>query len=146
MVATGYASMDTTVDKTNLVLKEIEETYGWPKDRRNQSYTALRVVLHALRDRLTVDEGAQFAAQLPTLIRGIYYEGWNPSRVPVKMDSAAFLARIRQEFPYDVEGGIEPLTQTVLRALRQFVSAAEWDDIASSMPGELAAIIGHPGW
>jgi uncharacterized protein (DUF2267 family) len=138
--------MDTTVDKTNRVLKEIEETYGWPKDRRNQSYTALRVVLHALRDRLTVEEGAQFAAQLPTLIRGVYYEGWNPSRVPVKMDGAEFLARIRQEFPYDVEGDIELLTQTVLRALGQFVTAGEWDDITSSMPGELAAIIGNRGW
>ena len=86
MAATGYPSIDATVDRTNRVLKDIEEAYGWPKERRNQSYNALRAVLHTLRDRVTVDESAQFAAQLPTLVRGIYYEGWDPSRVPVKMD------------------------------------------------------------
>lgn len=67
MVATGYPSIDTTVDKTNRVLSEIEQAYGWPKERRGQSYAALRSVLHALRDCLTVDESAHLAAQLPTL-------------------------------------------------------------------------------
>jgi uncharacterized protein (DUF2267 family) len=141
MVATGYPAVDTTVDKTNQVLKDIEQAYGWPRERRNQSYTALRVVLHALRDRLTIDESAHFAAQLPTLVRGIYYEGWDPSRVPVKMDGGQFLARIRQEFPYDVPGGVEPLTRTVVRALRRFVTEAEWEDVTSGMPRELASIV-----
>jgi uncharacterized protein (DUF2267 family) len=31
-------------------------------------------VLHALRDRLTVEEASDLAAQLPMLIRGLYYE------------------------------------------------------------------------
>lgn len=141
MVATGYRSIDTTVDKTNRVLREIEEAYGWPKERRNQSYAALRAVLHALRDRLTVDECAHVAAQLPTLIRGIYFEGWDPSRVPVKMHDEEFTSRIRQEFPYDVQGGIQPLIQTVLRALHGHITEGEWDDVKTSMPKELASVL-----
>jgi uncharacterized protein (DUF2267 family) len=141
MVATGYRSIDTTVDKTNRVLREIEEAYGWPKERRNQSYAALRAVLHALRDRLTVDECAHVAAQLPTLIRGIYFEGWDPSRVPVKMHDEEFLRRVRREFSYDVQGGIQPLIKTVLRALRGHVTEGEWDDIKTSMPKELATVL-----
>jgi uncharacterized protein (DUF2267 family) len=58
MGATGFSSFKTTEDKTNRVLREIEEAYGWPKERRNQSYAALRAVLHAVRDRLTVEETA----------------------------------------------------------------------------------------
>jgi uncharacterized protein (DUF2267 family) len=141
MVATGYQSIDATVDKTNRVLKEIEQAYGWPKERRNQSYAALRVALHTLRDRLTIDESAQFAAPLPTLIRGIYYEGWDPHQVPVKMDGAEFLRRIRQGFPYDVQGGVQALTQNVLRALRPHVTEGEWEDIRSGLPKELASIL-----
>ena len=38
----------------------------------------LRAVLHAARDRLTVDE----TAQLSELIRCIYYELWDPSPAP----------------------------------------------------------------
>ncbi len=72
MTMTGLSSFDTTLEKTNHILREIEQAYGWPKDRRNQSYGALRAVLHALRDRLTVEVTAQLAAQLPLLVRGIY--------------------------------------------------------------------------
>ncbi|WP_405148399.1 DUF2267 domain-containing protein [Sphaerisporangium sp. NBC_01403] len=141
MAETGYSSFNTTVDKTNHLLKQIEQAYGWPKERRNQSYAALRAVLHALRDRLTVEEAAQLGAQLPMLVRGIYYEGWNPTDVPVKMDREEFLARVRKEFPYAVKGGAEHLIETVLNALRIYVTEGEWDDIKSSMPKELAEVL-----
>lgn len=141
MSDSGYSTFSTTVDKTNHVLNEIEHAYGWPKERRNQSYAALRAVLHALRDRLTVDEAAQLSAQLPMLIRGIYFAGWDPSKVPVKMKKEEFLERIQREFPYEVEGGLEPLVQNVLRALKGHVSEGEWEDIRSSMPRELATIL-----
>src|ERR1700754_110370 len=103
MVDAGFAAFSTTVDRTNRVLKEIESVYGWPKERRNQSYAALRAVLHALRDRLSVDKAAQLAAQFPMLIRGVYYDGWDPSRVPQRMKRDEFLERVRREFFYDVE-------------------------------------------
>ena len=139
--ATGYHSFDTTVDKTNRVLNEIEHAYAWPKSRRNQSYAALRAVLHALRDRLPVEESAQLAAQLPMLVRGVYYDGWNPSRVPVKMGRDEFEERVRVEFPFDIEGGVEPLIATVLRALKQYGTEGEWADVRATMPKELAAVI-----
>ena len=137
----GYPAFTATLDKTNHVLKEIEAAYGWPKERRSQSYAALRAVLHALRDRLTVEEAADLAAQLPMLVRGIYYEGWQPAKVPVKMSRDEFLDRVRRGFGYDVEGGIERLTSTVLAALKHHVTDGEWDDIRSSMPKDLAGVL-----
>lgn len=142
MSTTGHPSFDTTIEKTNRLLRMIEDAYGWPHDRRQQSYAAMRAVLHALRDRLTVEEAADFAAQLPMLLRGLFYEGWDPSRVPVKMSKEEFLARVRQDFPYDVEGGIEALVRTVLHALRSNVTEGEWEDIKSSLPAELAVVVG----
>jgi uncharacterized protein (DUF2267 family) len=141
MVDTGFASFDTTVDKTNHVLKEIEQGLGWSKERRNMSYGALRAVLHTLRDRLTVDEAAQLGAQLPMLVRGIYYEGWDPSKVPLKLDRDEFFARIEREFPFELDSDVETLTQHVLRALQEHVTEGEWEDIKSSMPKKLAAAL-----
>lgn len=51
-----------------------------PPDRQ-MAYHALRGVLFTLRDRLTVEEAAHFASQLPLLIRGIFYEGYRSADV-----------------------------------------------------------------
>jgi uncharacterized protein (DUF2267 family) len=98
-------------------------------------------VLHALRDRLSVNEAVDLGAQLPMLVRGLYYEGWDPVRVPLKMDRGEFLARVRDEFPSEVKGGTEHLVTTVLRALRRYVTDGEWEDISSNLPKELAELL-----
>ncbi len=140
MAEAGYASFATTVDKSNRMLAEIEDGCGWPKDRRNQSYAALRSVMHTLRDRMSVDQTAQFAAGLPMLIRGMFYEGWEPSQVPQRMSADEFRQRVREGFPYSVTGGTDPVVRTVVGVLREHVSDTEWMKITSSMP-ELAAVL-----
>ncbi|GAB3183646.1 uncharacterized protein (DUF2267 family) [Micromonospora palomenae] len=135
------SAFETSLDKTNLILKDIEQAYGWPKAQRNQSYAALRTVLHLLRDRMSVQESAEFAAQLPVLLRGIYFDGWQPDSVPIKLNRDDFLYEVRQGFPYDVEGGTERVVQVVLDALRKHVTQGEWQDVKSNMPGDLQRMI-----
>jgi uncharacterized protein (DUF2267 family) len=56
-------------------------------------------VLQALRDWLPVNEAADLAAQLPNLLRGVFYEHWRPGATPVKHRAKAdFLARIDHAF------------------------------------------------
>ena len=138
MSDTSFTSFKTTEDKTNRILREIEEAYGWPKERREQSYAALRAVLHTLRDRLPLNEAAQLGAQLPMLVRGIFYTGWDPAKVPIKMNREEFLQRVRDSFPYQIEGDTEQLVNVVLQALRQYITDGEWDDVKSVIPKELA--------
>ncbi|GAB4102306.1 DUF2267 domain-containing protein [Micromonospora taraxaci] len=135
------SAFESSLDKTNLILKDIEDAYGWPKDRRNQSYAALRTVLHLLRDRLPVDESVEFAQQLPVLVRGIYFDGWVPSDVPIKLNRDDFLYEVRQGFPYDAEGGPERVTQVVLDTLRRHVTQGEWQDVKETMPKDLALLM-----
>ena len=80
-------------------------------------------------------------AQLPTLVRGVYYDGWKPAETPVKMSNEEFLARVRSEFPYAVEGGSEKLVRTVLKTLERHVSAGEWQHLKSRVPNSLAALL-----
>jgi len=54
MSHTGLTELDNAVQKTNIWLKDLMERMRW--EDRHRAYSALRVVLHALRDHLTVDE------------------------------------------------------------------------------------------
>ncbi|MBQ0981279.1 MULTISPECIES: DUF2267 domain-containing protein [Micromonospora] len=141
MADSMISAFESSLDKTNLILKDIENAYGWPKERRNQSYAALRTVLHLLRDRLPVDESVEFAQQLPVLVRGIYFDGWVPSDVPIKLNRDDFLYEVRQGFPYDAEGGPERVTQVVLDTLRRHVTQGEWQDVKDTMPKDLAKMM-----
>jgi hypothetical protein len=80
MATTGLDTFDRSVQKSNEWLKDLMERLG--TDDRRYAYRVLRAHFHLLRDRLTVDEAAQLAAQLPHLLRGVFYEGWDPSRTP----------------------------------------------------------------
>ncbi|MFC0505966.1 DUF2267 domain-containing protein [Micromonospora costi] len=135
------SAIESSIDKTNVILKDIENAYGWPKEQRNQSYAALRTVLHLLRDRMPVQESVEFAQQLPIVVRGVYFDGWQPQDVPVKLNRDDFLYEVRQGFPYDVEGGTERVVQVVLDTLRRHITQGQWDDVKDTMPRDLARIM-----
>ena len=136
MSATGLEVFDTTVHKTNSWLKDVMMELGW--DDRQRAYLALRSTLHALRDRLTVDETAQLAAQLPMLIRGFYYEGWNPSHTPVRERSRReFLARIEEGFAQGAPIDGEQIAHAVFAVLAARISDGEIRDVEQVLPAEI---------
>jgi uncharacterized protein (DUF2267 family) len=139
MSATGIDAFDTTIQKTHIWLGELMQELYW-QDRKN-AYEAMRATLHALRDRLTVEEVAQLAAQLPMLIRGFYYEGWDPSGKPVReRHKEQFLERIEREFPGADRLGYERVARAVFAVLAKRVSAGEIEDIRHVLPAELQGL------
>jgi len=132
--------IERSVEKTHIWLKELAEEFGGTD--RKYAYRALRAVLHALRDRLTVDVAAKFAAQLPTLIRGIYYEDWDPSRTPLGIhDVDAFLDRVAAEGNMAGETEASLAVAAVARILRRHISAGEIDDVLAVLPDKFRTLI-----
>ena len=75
------ALFEGTLRKTDEWIEDVMLELGTTD--RHQAYRALRAVLHALRDRLGVHEVAHLAAQMPALLRGVFYEGWHPADKPL---------------------------------------------------------------
>jgi uncharacterized protein (DUF2267 family) len=98
MNTSGLAALDHTVQETNVWLKAVAEQLHF--EDRHHAYNALRAVLHTLRDRLPPEVAVHLGAQLPTLMRGIYYEGWHMVGKPMKDRSAQeFADHVLKELP-----------------------------------------------
>jgi uncharacterized protein (DUF2267 family) len=127
------------VHTTNTWLKELMAELGW--EDREQAYHALRAVLHALRDRLTVVEAADLGAQLPMLIRGLYYEGWTPTGKPVKeRKREEFLSHISAAFPGKAAIFPESVAWGVFKVLQAHVSSGEIGDVKYVLPAQIRSL------
>jgi uncharacterized protein (DUF2267 family) len=142
MSATGLEVFDTTLQKTNLWLNELMGILGW--EDKHKAYRAMRAVLHTLRDRLTVDEAAQLGAQLPMLLRGIYYEGWDPTSNPRRIRHVEeFLATVDEQFREDSNIDPEQITRGVLAVLANRVTQGEIQDVKHALPVEFQDLWPH---
>ncbi len=137
----GSLPLENSLQKTQELLKEIEEAFGWTKEQRNQSYAALRAVLHTLRDRLTVEEAVNFSDGLPLLLKGIFFDGWQVAKVPRKMDQEEFLQEIQQQFPFSIQGNIQKVISVVLQSLKKYINEGEIEDILDVLPKDIANML-----
>lgn len=71
--------LNKNIHKTFEWLRDIENNTQWEYEDKARALDILRVVLHELRDNLMLNDLAHFSAQLPTVIKGILFEGWNPN-------------------------------------------------------------------
>jgi uncharacterized protein (DUF2267 family) len=124
-----------TVQKTQEWLKELSDN-GDLSDPQ-ESLAVLRVVLHHLRDRLSLEEAVDLGAQLPTLIRGFYYEGWQPHKPLTRI-------RSRQRFVHEVAAHDFPNAVPSERAIRDVFALlahhcdpGEVSDVIDQLPSEL---------
>ena len=132
--------IERSVEKTHIWLKELAHELG--DSDRDYAYRALRAVLHALRDRLPVDVAAKLAAELPTLIRGIYYEDWDPSRTPLPIhDVDAFLDRVAHEGRMAGETEASLAVTAVTKIMRRHLTAGEIDEVLAVLPDRLKVLV-----
>jgi uncharacterized protein (DUF2267 family) len=136
MPTTIVTAFDQTLEKTNHWLHEIGGELGWTD--LDRVYHALRAVLHALRDRLMMDEAVNLGAQLPMLLRGCYYEGWKPARTPVLDRSRQqFLDHVSNEFRGDRHLDYEAIVEVVFSVLQRHITSGEIEDVKANLPAEL---------
>jgi uncharacterized protein (DUF2267 family) len=101
----------------------------------------LRGVLQALRDWLPINEAADFAAQLPGLLRGVYYEQWRPATTPVKHRSRAdFVARIDHAFVDDPITDTAEAVSTAFQFLSTKIGAGEIADVRHALPADVRTL------
>lgn len=132
-MTTGIPSLDRQINVAMTWILDADAEFGW--DDRTKTFQALGATLRALRDWLTVDEAADLAAQLPSVLRGAYYEGYRPVTLPSReRDVQVFLDEIRREFRQTPLVDAEHIARKIFNVLERRVSAGEIRDVRGMLP------------
>lgn len=142
MSASGLAVFDKTLQITNIWLDDLMEDHG---PDRQLAWRMLSAVLHTLRDRLPADLAAHLSAQLPLLIRGTYYDQYDPSKQPSRIRSLnAFLEQVNEELsparPVDVNEAV----RSVFRVLSHYLDPGEARKVREGLPKEIQELWPDP--
>jgi uncharacterized protein (DUF2267 family) len=139
MSTVGLESIDHTVQLTHSWINELDALVGWESKAR--SYRLLRTVLQALRDWLPVNDAAHFGAQLPTLLRGVYYEHWRPATTPVtERHRTNFLARVDDAFRTDPIMFTPDAVSAVFDLLCDKIDIGEIEKVRHALPADIRAL------
>jgi len=139
-MTTTATGLELSVAKTNQWIDQMAEELD--TDDSKYALRLLRAYLHTLRDRLGVNEAAQLAAQMPDVLRGVYYANWVPSRVPTKYhDAEGFLTAIAEEAQLAGTTEASFAVSAGSAVLRAHISSGEIDDIVAALPAQVGALL-----
>ena len=131
---TRAAVLDTSLQRTHEWLHEVADDLGFDNERA--AYAALRATLHVIRDRLPVELVAHLGAEMPMLVRGIYYEGWHPSAVRLKAahDEDFFASMHRELQGHQELQDVRRVTRSVLRVIDRRIEPGQVDRVVDALP------------
>jgi uncharacterized protein (DUF2267 family) len=138
MKFTGIDVFDSTIQRTNSWLKEL--TIELNSSDHRKTYLVLRSVLHGLRDHLSADDAIYLGEQLPMLIRGLYFERWNPQGKPLPLRNRNdFFAVLSSHMSAagDTTTNGEHAALAVFRLLERKMSDGEIEDVEIVIPPAL---------
>ena len=114
----------------------IQKTQVWLNDLMSELDSEVQHIRKI--SNLTVEEAIQLGAQLPMLIRGFYYEGWNLKGKPHKeRHKEDFLDHIKKAFKDDVTVNSNQVCRAVFRVLVKHTSKGEIEDVKHVLPKAL---------
>ncbi len=133
--SSGIEALDRSVHNANTWISDLSAELG---EDRETAYRMLRAFLPLLRDRLTTDEAAHLAAQLPHLWRGVFYAGWVPSRTPeTYRDRDTFLRLFAERAQLAGPTEASLAAEACGKVLRAHIDEGEFRHIRDVLPSAL---------
>jgi uncharacterized protein (DUF2267 family) len=134
MSQTSFGDLNHAAQQAQQWVKELARDLRWSEP---SACRLLRCVLHTLRDWLSEAEMADLSAQLPVLVRGMYFEGWKPSAAVHGRKKRDFVLSVRNSFGYDEDVDFDVAVNAVFMLLDRHISHGEIVQVRASMKKSL---------
>jgi uncharacterized protein (DUF2267 family) len=132
----GVHEFDDVLQDANAWLKAVMEQLK--TEDAHVGLTALKATLHVLRDRIPPDSAVHLGAQLPTIIRGIFYENWHMAGKPTKeRHLGPFLDHLAAEIPKGVRLNPKDAAWAVFEVMSVRLDHGEIAKVLRMLPLEL---------
>jgi len=136
MTGLGLPIFDKAIQDANSWVNDVMYELDW--EDKHRAFTLLRSTLYTLRDRLHVNENEHFAAQLPTLIRGIFYEGYQPAKYSADIrHKDQFVDAVLAAFAETPTDDPVATVSAALNVIADHISEGEMDDIKATLPEDI---------
>jgi uncharacterized protein (DUF2267 family) len=138
MSATGLDVFDKSIQTTNIWLNEIMEDMG---PDRQIAWHLLGAVLRTMRDRLPPDLAAHLGAQLPLVVRGAYYDQYQPAAGPDRSRSLNdFLGKIADELRFTRPVNTRDALQVVCSVLARHLDQGQIEKVWEALPDDIRRV------
>lgn len=138
-MSVGISVLDGATHQANVWIDEVDQAARC--EDRQHAYRLLRATLHTLRDWVNADQAADLGAQLPVLIRGIYYEGWNPSSTPRHPHGKdEFVASVQANYGPDPLRNPDLEIGAVFSVLNRHVARGQLEQMRNALQKPLRAL------
>lgn len=137
---TRLAVFETTTQRAYEWLRDVQLELGF--DNEEAAYAALRATFHALRDQLGTGLAAHFGAQLPMLLRGLFFEGWDPPAAgDVSRDRIEFLPHLARElYGHDELANTPHVARQVFTVIGMHVTPGEVAKLRAALPSDVRSL------
>ena len=129
-------AIQRTLNQTSQWLRDMLEVYDFADE--DKAFILLKATLKTLRDRISPGEAFHLGAQLPALVRGFYYEGWDPDKKPTtdrtKFD---FLTTVKVNLAGHDDIDLEMAVPEVLKLILNKIDQGEAEQVKHNLPSDI---------
>lgn len=146
MSTNNIAALDHAYENVTAWLKEVQNELGW--DSLENTYSATKAVLQAIRDRLPVEEVIHLSAGLPLVMKGMLIDQYDFTEKPAKIFTQSLFLELVEEYynPYK-RNQIHPeeTVCAVIKVLNRRMGGGEMRKVAAIMPNEIKELFNQAG-
>jgi len=84
---------------------------------------------------------AHFSAQLPLLLRGVFYEGWDPAKTPIRLSLTGFLERVERDANLKGASAAQDAARAVLSVCWDELGEGTMEHLISVLPSDFAVLM-----